>query len=48
MLERIRTRKDKLAGGGKHDARLGRLAQFKKRAEEICSFELSGKNLFKL
>jgi len=29
--EHIRTRKGKLAGRGKHDARLGRVVQIKKR-----------------
>jgi len=31
MGELIRTRKGKLAGKGKHDARLGRVVQVKKR-----------------
>jgi len=42
----IRTRKGKMAGRGKHDARLGRVVQVKKGAEEICLFELSGKEKF--
>jgi len=47
MGERIRTRKGKLAGRGKHDARLGRVEQVqKKRAKEICSLELIGKEIF--
>ena len=35
-----------MAGRGKHDARLGRVVQVKKGAEEIRSFELSGKEIF--
>jgi len=35
MGESIRTRKDKLAGRGKHNARLGRVVQVKKRGEKI-------------
>ena len=35
-----------MAGRGEHDARLGRVVQIKKRAEEIRSFELSGKEFF--
>jgi len=46
MGEPIRTRKGKLAGRGKHYARLGRAAQVKKRAEETRSFELSRKEIF--
>ena len=46
MGEPIRTRKGKLAGRGKHDARLGRAVRLKKGAVEICSFELSGKEIF--
>jgi len=46
MGEPIRTRKGKLAGRGKHDARLGRVGRSKKGAEEICSFELIGKKNF--
>ena len=49
ILERIRTRKDKLAGGGKHDARLGRLAQFKKKGwGNLFIWAQREKNLFKL
>jgi len=33
MAEPIRTRKGKLAGRGKHDARLGRVVQVKKGGE---------------
>jgi len=43
--EPIRTRKGKLAGRVEHDARLGRVVQVKKGAEEIYSFELSGKEI---
>jgi len=35
-----------LAGRGKHDARLGRVVQVKKGAEEIRSFELNRKEIF--
>jgi len=45
MGEPVRTRKGKLAGRGGHDARLGRVVQVKKGAEEIRSFELSGKEM---
>ena len=44
MGEPIRTRKGKLAGRVEHDVRLGRKS--KKGAEEIRSFELSGKAIF--
>jgi len=46
MAEPIRTRKGKLAGRGKHDARLGCVVQVKKGAVEIHLFELSGKEIF--
>jgi len=46
MGKPIRTRKKKLAGRGKYNARLGRVVQVKEGAEEICSFELSGKEIF--
>jgi len=46
MGEPIKTRKGKLAGRGKHDARLGRVVQVKKGAKEIRSRELSGKEIF--
>jgi len=53
MGEPIRTRKGKLAGRGEHDAPLGRVVhdwvvwcKSKKGAEGICSFELSGKEIF--
>ena len=47
MGEPIRTRKVKLAGRGKHDARLGRVVQVKKKEEEeIRSFGRSGKEIF--
>jgi len=44
--EPIRTRKEKLAGRVEHDARLGRVVQVKKGAEEIHSFALSEKEIF--
>jgi len=37
--------KGKLAGRVEHDARLGRVVKSKKGGEEICSFELSGKEI---
>jgi len=47
MGEPIRTRKVKLAGRGKHDARLGRVVQVKKKeVKEIHSFGRSGKEIF--
>ena len=46
MGEPIRTRQGKLAGRGKHNTRLDRVVQVKKGAEEIRSFELSGKEIF--
>jgi len=48
MGESIRTRKGKLAGRVEHDARLGCVVKVKKLegAEEIRSFELSGKEIF--
>jgi len=46
MGKPIRTRKGKLAGRGKHGARLDCVVEAKKRAKEICSFELSGKKVF--
>jgi len=45
MGEPTRTRKRKLAGRNKHDARLGCVVQVKKGAEEIRSVELSGKEI---
>jgi len=35
-----------LAGRGKHDTRLGRVVQVKNGPVEICSLELSGKEIF--
>ena len=46
MGEPIRTREGKLVERGEHDARLGRVVQVKNGAEEIRSFELSGKEIF--
>jgi len=46
MGKPIRTRRGKLAGRGKYNARLGRVVPFKEGAEEIRSFELSGKEIF--
>jgi len=46
MGEPIRARKGKLARRGKHDARLVVWCKSKKGAEEIRSFELSGKEIF--
>ena len=46
MGESIRARKGKLAGRSEQDARLGCVVQVKRGAEEIGSFELSGKEFF--
>jgi len=46
MGEPIRTRKGKLAGRGKHDARRVVWCKSKKGAEKIRLFELSGKEFF--
>jgi len=46
MGEPIKTRKGKLAGRGKHDARLGRAVQVKKRGGGNPPIELSGKEIF--
>ena len=48
MGESIRTRKGKLSERGEQDARLGCVVQVKNGAEEIGSFELSGKEIFSM